>query len=101
MLWLVESGTNLCSFMSIYNLQENYAYATIGGTCFLKKTHVELYMKLERNTFKLGETIPVHVECRLEGGNADVDKVRSLFVLWHMSQNSLYVNQPDIHVLPL
>ncbi|TRY78670.1 hypothetical protein TCAL_11599 [Tigriopus californicus] len=60
--------------------KENYAYATIGGTCFLKKTHVELYMKLDQNIFKLGDTIPVHVECRLEGGNADVDKVTVLLV---------------------
>jgi hypothetical protein len=55
--------------------QENVTYSTIGGTCFSGKTEVELYMKLKRNVFKLGEKIPVHVECTISGGSAEVDKV--------------------------
>ena len=50
----------------------------IGGACFTKKTYVELYMKLEKSIYRLGETIPVHVECKVEGGSTDVDKVRNL-----------------------
>ena len=41
----------------------------------MKKTHVELYMSLPKNVWKLGETIPVHVECSVKGGSTDVDKV--------------------------
>ena len=55
--------------------KENCTYAVIGGTCFTKKSNVELYMKLEKNTYKLGEKIPVRIETRVEGGSADVDKV--------------------------
>ena len=64
--------------------QENCAYATIGGSCF-GKTHIELYMKLERNTYKLGEKIPVHVEATVKGGSSDVDKV----IIWTMSLTTI------------
>ena len=32
-------------------------------------------MSLPKNVWKLGETIPVHVECSVKGGSSDVDKV--------------------------
>ena len=41
----------------------------------MKKTYVEVYLRLEQNTFKLGDTIPVHVEIRTEGGNNEIKKV--------------------------
>ena len=41
----------------------------------MKKTHVELHMSLPKNVWKLGETIPVHVECSVKGGSTDIDKV--------------------------
>ena len=59
--------------------QENCTYATIGGTCFRKKTHVELFMTIPRNVWKLGEKIPVHVECSVKGGSLEVDKVFEQF----------------------
>ena len=59
----------------VYAFQENCTYATIGGTCFRKKTHIELFMSLPRNVWKLGEKIPVHVECSVKGGSLEVDKV--------------------------
>jgi hypothetical protein len=55
--------------------QENVTYATIGGTCFTGKTEVEICLRLEKNVFKLGNKIPVHVECTVVGGSAQVDKV--------------------------
>ena len=33
---------------------ENCAYSTIGGGCLGGKTHIELYMKLDKNVYKLG-----------------------------------------------
>ena len=62
----------ICSDMLF---QENCTYATIGGTCFRKKTHIELFMSLPKNVWKLGEKIPVHVECSVRGGSLEVDKV--------------------------
>ena len=59
--------------------KENCTYATIGGTCFRKKTHVELFMTIPRNVWKLGEKIPVHVECSVKGGSLEVDKVFEQF----------------------
>ena len=73
---------------NIFNFQENCAYATIGGTCFTKKTQVELYMRLERNVWKLGEKIPVHVECSVKGGSTKVDKV-SLLCINKLGNNKL------------
>ena len=70
--------TALGELIAIYLLQENCTYATIGGTCFRKKTHVELFMSLPKNVWKLGETIPVHLECSVKGGSSDVDKVSKL-----------------------
>ena len=32
-------------------------------------------MSLTKNVWKLGETIPVHVECSVKGGSLEVDKV--------------------------
>ena len=35
-------------------------------------------MRLERNVWKLGEKIPVHIECSVKGGSTKVDKVSLL-----------------------
>ena len=59
----------------VFPCQENYAYAVIGGTCFMRKAHVELYLRLEKSVFRVGEPIRVHAECRVEGGITDVNKV--------------------------
>ncbi len=45
----------------------------------MKKAHVELYLRLEKSVYKLGETINVYSECRVEGGITDVKKVSRLF----------------------
>ena len=72
MIFQTNTNKNLIQFG---NYQENCVYATIGGSCFRKKTYVELFMSLPKNVWKLGETIPVHVECSVKGGSSDVDKV--------------------------
>ena len=61
-------------------MQENCAYGTIGGSCFQKKSYVELYMKLDRSVYTLGEKIDVFLEARVEGGVNDVNKVYALLV---------------------
>ena len=63
------------------SLQENCAYAEIGGTCWNKKTFVEVFLRLEKNHYKLGETVPVHVECRIDGAVSNVKKVRGRTVI--------------------
>ena len=45
----------------------------------MKKAHVELYLRLEKSVYKLGETINVYSECRVEGGITDVKKVSGFF----------------------
>ena len=54
--------------------QENCTYAKIPGTCFMGRTDVELYMKLEKNVYQLGDEIPVHVEVTVKG-SSKVDRV--------------------------
>ena len=59
--------------------QENCTYAKIPGTCFMGKTDVELYMKVEKNVYQLGDEIPVHIECTVKG-SSKVDRVGTLYV---------------------
>ena len=66
----------------------------------MKKTHVELHMSLPKNVWKLGETIPVHVECSVKGGSTDIDKVciftktQISISLTHTGKNSLlFINK--------
>ena len=60
--------------------QENCAYAEIGGTCFMKKSEVELFLKLERSYYKLGEEINVYVECKVVGGSNVNDIERAITI---------------------
>ena len=41
-----------------FKFQENCVYETVSAGCW-GKSHIELYLKLEKNVFKLGETIKV------------------------------------------
>ena len=43
-------------------------------------------MKLEKNVFKLGEPIKVHVECTVKGGRSEIDKIIVLLV-----QEAIYI----------
>jgi len=49
-----------------------------------------LYLRLERSIFRLGETIPVYVECNVEGGISAIRKVTALLV-----QEAIYIVDPD------
>ena len=44
------------------------------------KTDVELYMKVEKNVYQLGDEIPVHIECTVKG-SSKVDRVGTLYLL--------------------
>ena len=66
--------------MCVAFFQENCTYAKIPGTCFMGKTDVELYMKVEKNVYQLGDEIPVHIECTVKG-SSKVDRVGTLYLL--------------------
>ena len=42
----------------------------LGGGCFVKKSRVELFIKLERSLYKQGQYIRPVVECTVEKGEA-------------------------------
>ena len=48
---------------------ENVEYGVLGGGCFVKKSHVELYLKLDKSVYKQGQVIRPVVECTVEKGN--------------------------------
>ena len=74
--------------------KENTTYATISGSCF-GKTHIELYMRLEKNTYKLGDKIRVHAEATVKGGASDVDKVNA----WQ-SSTLLSISCKSVQLIP-
>ena len=75
--------------------KENVEYGELGGGCFVKRSHVELYMKLPKSVYKQGQYIRPVVECTVEQGqcfkthihilkislgNCDVDAVMIVLV---------------------
>ena len=44
-------------------------YGTLGGGCFVKKSHVELFIKIPRSVYKQGQYVRPVVECTVEKGN--------------------------------
>ena len=36
---------------------ENVEYGTLGGGCFVKKSHVEMFIKMEKSVYKQGQYI--------------------------------------------
>ena len=49
--------------------RENVEYGVLGGGCFVKKSRVELFIRLEHNVYKQGQYIRPVVECTVEKGN--------------------------------
>ena len=43
-------------------------YGTLGGGCFVKKSHVELFIKIPRSVYKQGQYVRPVVECTVEKG---------------------------------
>merc|ERR1719317_314905 len=60
--------------------KENVEYGVLGGGCFVKKSHVELYLKLDKSVYKQGQVIRPVVECTVEKGKCDVDAVMVVLV---------------------
>jgi len=60
--------------------RENVEYGVLGGGCFVKKSRVELFIRLEHNVYKQGQYIRPVVECTVEKGTCDVDGVTLLLV---------------------
>ena len=81
----------------VFPLQENYAYGTIGGTCFQRISYVELFLQLKKNRYQIGEEIDVTVRARVEGGKGDIDKITAILVQGQTSFKSTHDNpQPLI-----
>ena len=47
---------------------ENVEYGVLGGGCWVRKSRVELFIKLERSVYKQGQYIRPVVECTVEKG---------------------------------
>ena len=60
--------------------KENVEYGVLGGGCFVKKSHVELFMKLDKSVYKQGQIIRPVVECTVEQGwcKAYIEKVKTI-----------------------
>ena len=48
--------------------RENVEYGTLGGSCFVKKSRVEVYIKVDKSVYKQGQYIRPVVECTVEKG---------------------------------
>ena len=48
---------------------ENVEYGRLGGGCFVKKSHVELFIKIPRSVYKQGQYVRPVVECTVEKGD--------------------------------
>ena len=61
--------------------KENVEYGVLGGGCFVKKSHVELFMKLDKSVYKQGQIIRPVVECTVEQGwfETCAEKVKTIF----------------------
>lgn len=55
----------------------------IGGQCCVKKAWIELYMRLSKSVYKLGDEINLHVECRVEGGTTEVKKASQILLKFY------------------
>ena len=51
---------------------ENVEYGILGGGCFVKKSRVEIYVKLEKSVYKQGQYVRPVVECTVEKGDHQV-----------------------------
>ena len=60
------------------------------------KTDVELYMKVEKNVYQLGDEIPVHIECTVKG-SSKVDRVGTL--CWLMMLGNFQMSLLQLIVL--
>ena len=54
--------------MEIKLPKENVEYGVLGGGCFVKKSNVELFMKLDKSVYKQGQIIRPVIECTVEQG---------------------------------
>ena len=58
---------------------ENVEYGILGGGCFVKKSRVEIYVKLEKSVYKQGQYVRPVVECTVEkGDHQDLNNVTKL-----------------------
>ena len=43
-------------------------YGILGGGCFVKKSHVEIILQLEKSVYRQGQIIRAHIEVSVEQG---------------------------------
>jgi len=73
--------------------RENVEYGVLGGGCFAKPQHVELFIKLDRSVYKQGQVICPTVECTVEKGKCTVDAV--ICVLVQETIFTVNLGEPD------
>ena len=49
--------------------RENVEYGVLGGGCFVKKSRVEIFLRVERSVYKQGQYVRPVVECTVEKGD--------------------------------
>ena len=54
--------------------KENVEYGVLGGGCFVKKSHVELFIRMPRSVYKQGQYVRPVVECTVEKGERNKSK---------------------------
>jgi len=60
--------------------KENVEYGELGGGCFVKRSHVEMFIKLSKSVYKQGQYIRPVIECTVEKGKCEVDAVMVVLV---------------------
>jgi len=73
--------------------RENVEYGVLGGGCFAKTQHVELFIKLDRSVYKQGQVVCPTVECTVEKGKCTVDAV--ICVLVQETIFAVNLEEPD------
>ena len=49
--------------------RENVEYGLLGGGCFVKKSRVEIFLRVGRSVYKQGQYVRPVVECTVEKGD--------------------------------
>ena len=70
--------------------KENVEYGDLGGSCFVKKSRAEVYLKLPQSVYKQGQRIKTTIEVAVEPGKCPLEGVMLLLV-----QEMVYTCNPD------
>ena len=60
--------------------KENVEYGSLGGSCFVKKSRAEVYLKLQKSVYKQGQKIRSMIEVAVEPGKCPLEGLTLLLV---------------------